>query len=175
MVSGVGRVSVQAPCEVCGLPKVKGKRTLVWTPDRDERDRYKKVWVHPDCRQRLLDGERPPGVEVRGVPDHQLLEIVLRCENQLGSVAPELIRTPPIGTADRRKVREREAMMLRARVEQSTEPIDVEQLRGTINGLQRQRKELRRPRDLVAQWSRLRRAGHFRPDPVFIPDDGIPF
>lgn len=175
MVSGVGRPAVTSRCEVCGAPKLKGKPTLVWTPDAEERDRYKKVWVHPYCRERLLYGERPPGVEVRGVPDHALLEIVKLCESQLGCVAPELLRIPRIPASQRRKVREREVTMLRTRIEQAPETIDLEQLRMAINSLLRRRKDIKRARDLVTEVASLRRQGLFDPEPTPHPYADLPF
>ncbi len=133
------------------------------------------MWVHHDCRQRLLDGERPPGVEVRGVPDHQLREIVVLCEDKLGCLAPALKSLRRISAADRRKAREVEFRLLRTRIEQQPEVIVVEQLHVAIERLWRQRKTLGRPRDLVTEVNRLRRSGWFRPDPTPDPYADLPF
>ena len=148
---------------------------LVWTPQAEERDQYRKVWVHRDCRQRLLDGERPTGVEVRGPADHELHELVRLCENRLGWLAPEMKRLVPISTSERRRVREREAMLLRDRLDQSAEVVTFEQLQGAVTSLWKRRQAIGRPRGLVAEVNRLRAAGHFRPDPVLDPHDAVPF
>lgn len=157
---GVATASFVEPCEVCCYPKRK-TRLLVWSPSFVERETYKKVWVHPSCRERLLLGERPPGVAVRGVPDHQLLEIVKLCANQLGWLPKGQlpVAAPPPTSAEVRQQREREAMRLRRRVEQSRELITFDHLRMAIQRLRSQRQLLERPEDLVAVVAKLRREG----------------
>lgn len=160
MPSGLATASFVEPCEVCRYLK-RNTRLLVWSPSQEEREIYKKVWVHPGCRERLLLGERPPGVEVRGVPDHRLLEIVKICENQLGCVPWDTGSTtsPALTASQRRQHREREAMRLRRRVEQSRELITFEHLQMAVRQLQRTREAPKRPEDLVVVVKRLRRDG----------------
>lgn len=55
-----------------------------WSGAGDERDSYKKVWVHPRCFRRLNDGYRPRAIRRFGPTPQQLMDIIKLCENRLG-------------------------------------------------------------------------------------------
>lgn len=136
------------PCEVCGFPKKRGEPLLVWGPPSEDKDLYKKVWVHPICRERLLRGERPPGVEVRGPTPAQLRALVEACENQLGCVPWQRPLDPPRPPAEQRRLRQAEARKLRTKAEQNPDLYTYDNLMRAIHTAQYLRMQIAEPADL---------------------------
>ncbi len=150
------------PCEVCTFPKVPGNPLLVWSPTGEDRDLYKKVFVHPACRGRLLAGERPAGVMRLGPSLKQLHEIVVLCENQLGVISWEAHnqRGRPLRQSEVRQLRMRDVSKMEPLTERSPELLSYRNLRRVIDYLARTQdsvggRPIREPLDLITKLREL--------------------
>jgi hypothetical protein len=65
---------------VCRSAIAISKNVYVWRPSAAEIEQYKTVYVHADCRRRLIAGERPPGVVRHGLTPQQAMTLVEGCE-----------------------------------------------------------------------------------------------
>ncbi len=150
------------PCEVCTFPKVPGNPLLVWSPTGEDRDLYKKVFVHPACRGRLLAGERPAGVMRLGPSLKQLHEIVVLCENQLGVISWDAHNQVgrPLRQSEMRRLRMSDVYKMELVTEGAPELLSYRNLRRVVDYLQRthdnvQGRPIREPFDLVVKLREL--------------------
>ncbi len=159
------------PCSVCGHPLVPGRDPIFnWSGTGDERDLYKKVWVHPRCEARLRQGYRPRAVRRFGPTPLQLMDIVKLCENQLGWTAwPS--DSVPATAKERLSARRRWVDKLEALTEAHADRWDAQpapkddllvsaaNLRLTVEYYVRIKWKLRDPMQLIEELRDLKRRG----------------
>ena len=161
-------------CEVCG--KWKAWRSLVypWKPPTEEKDQYRKVWVHASCQRLLIGGARPAAVRRLGPTPEQLQAIVLDAEGALGinwygDVDPGQLRP-----RERRAILDRLVGELERTTESYPKTYTEMGLRRTIAYAQRKRQPVATMNELLQLCRKLQLSVGFDDRPSVAPS-GSPY